>query len=40
MGECMAYGSLPADSNVNFTLWGLQAGSHLALTDFHLDDPS
>ena len=37
MGECSANSSLQVNSKAKF---GLQVGGHLALTDFHSEDPS
>jgi len=38
MGECSAYSSLQVDSKVKFAA-GLRGGGHLALTDFHSEEP-
>jgi len=39
IGECSAYSSLQADSQVKFAALGLRVGGHLALTDFRPDEP-
>jgi len=39
IGECSAYSRLLADSKVKFAAWQ-RVGSHLALTNFHSEDPS
>jgi len=38
MGECSADSSLQVDSKVKFAV-GKWVGGHLALTDFHPDEP-
>jgi len=38
MGECSAYSSLQADSEVKFAAWPM-SGGYLVLTDFRTDDP-
>jgi len=39
MGVCSVYSSLQADSKVKFTNGPIRVGGHLALTDFHSEDP-
>jgi len=39
MGECSAYSRLQVDSKVKFAARPIRVGGHLALTDFHSEDP-
>ena len=39
MGECSAYSSLQAGSEVKFAAWPIRVGDNLVLTDFRSEDP-